>query len=202
MRLPEGHFNLPHLAYECRVWILTVYNWLYTHTLYHQSVADTVPALRELCVSAYVCLHECVCVCGLMNSAGLGSQSQSASLLWTLSAAIKGDGSMLPSASQTASAAAERAAKMRRTLYRISCFVTLAVELGCISVTLGMYREGGSKASMSLTFKLILVITICACLFSKTQGFSNFFPRFSPQFLSLLKKISILIVSILLIWTN
>lgn len=111
---------------------------------------------------------------------------------------------MLPSASQTASAAAETAAKMRQTLYRISCFVTLAVELGCISVTLGMYREGGSKASMSLTFKLILMPFynyLCLFIF-QNSGFLFFFSRFSPQFLSLLKKISILLVSILLIWPN
>lgn len=101
---------------------------------------------------------------------------------------------MLPAASQTASAAAESAVKMRRTLCRISCFVTLAVELSCISVALGMYREGGSKASVSLTFQRILIpfynYCICVCLFSKPRVSLLFFKGSLPS-ISLCESIQI-----------
>lgn len=39
--------------------------------------------------------------------------------------------------------------KMRRTLCRISCLVTLLVELSWISVGHGMHREAGSKVSVA-----------------------------------------------------
>lgn len=135
----------------------------HTQTLYHRSVADTCP-------------QRTVCVCSNELSWS-GKRSQSATLLWTLSVAIKGDKSILSTTSQTASAAAERVMKMRRTLCRISCFVTLAVELSCISVTLGMYREGGSKASVSLTFKPILIPFYNYCIYFQNSGFLYLFSK-------------------------